>query len=88
MSKEVVRPGGGGGEGDLSLFLLVSQCLSLVGCSPLSPYSRCRLDRRGELEEEPFLLSALLGSLELTAFGPGVLTNLGILTACEEEDFS
>lgn len=88
-----MRPGGGGGEGDLSLFLLVSQCLSLVGCSPLSAYSRCLLERCGELEEEPLFLSALLGSLEFTDFGlceqvPGVLMNLDILTVGEEGDLS
>ena len=60
MSKEEVRPGGGGGEGDLR-----SAGLSLVGGSLWSS----SLQRgRGELGDRQEA-GALLGSLEITVLG-------------------
>lgn len=88
----MVRPGGGGGDGDLSLFLPVSQCLSLVGCSPLSANSKCLLGKCGELGVQPFVHSTLL--VNFTDLGlwvqlvPWDLTKRGALTVGDKGDLS
>ena len=86
-----MRPGGGGGEGDLRCLSLGSQCLSLVGSSARSPQSSCLLVRWGELDGA----GALAGGVVVSALGlcpaappPEPLMNLDSLTGGERGDRS